>query len=464
MTAVGRIDWHELSRRAGPPFLVFVLITWAGAWHLGAGRPEPDLYPFLKRSWPGADFQPMPGGAFTVRRSGTIVGYAAYGTAAGYGGPITMAVGATPDGRVRSVAILEYRDTLDLLPRSQELLRSLLGKTPDAPFHVGDDVDAVSGATFSSRAIALASLEAARAIAERGVRQATSGGRIEFGPPEIALLALLLAGAVGRNRPHLPVRVRRALRIGTLLVSLATIGFLFNRPWVIAFPTRLLAGDFPSWRTHLYWYIHLAGLLVAFTRTGKNAYCPWICPFGAAQDVIGLAGGARRRRMPSALLFTWVKRVLLWVAVLLGLLYRNPGAASFEVFAAFFRLTGTEFQFAILVFTIGVGVFVSRPFCHWVCPVDTTEHIARAFRLRLARLLGVQPARSQPRRPIRLAVVADRPAADPLRRLRNGLITAVGLLCAVLVVAHLATRFAAQSEGEQENLMGASFVMVDGVR
>jgi NosR/NirI family nitrous oxide reductase transcriptional regulator len=48
----------------------------------------------------------------------------------------------------------------------------------------------------------------------------------------------------------------------------------------------------------------LAGTLLAFDRTGKNPYCPWVCPFGAAQDVIGLVGGARRRRLPSALLFT----------------------------------------------------------------------------------------------------------------------------------------------------------------
>ena len=455
------IDWRELSRRLGPPFLVFVLLSWAGAWYVGAGRPEPDLYPFLKRSWPGAKFEPTAGGGFTVRRAGEIVGYAAHGTAAGYSGPITMAVGTTPDGRVRSLAILEYRDTLDLLPRSRGLLKSLLGKTHDEPFHVGTDVDAVSGATFSSRAIALASLDAARTIAERGLPQTAARARVEFGAPEIALIALLVAGAVGRNRPHLDVRVRRALRIGTLLTSLVTIGFLFNRPWVIAFPTRLLAGDWPSWQTHLYWYVLFAGILLAFTRTGKNAYCPWICPFGAAQDVVGLVGGARKRRMPSPLLFTWVKRVLLWLAVLLGLLYRSPGAASYEVFAAFFRLTGSGFQFAILVFTVGAGIFVSRPFCHWVCPVDTTEQIARAFRVRVARLLGLQAAKPTARRPIRLAAVPERPPVDPLRRLRNGLLTVLGLICAVLVVAHLATRFAAQSQGAQENLMGDSFVVID---
>ena len=188
-------------------------------------------------------------------------------------------------------------------------------------------------------------------------------------------------------------------------MSLATIGFLWNRPWTIAFPTRLLSGDWPSWTTHLYWYVLLAGTLLAFDRTGKSPYCPWVCPFGAAQDVIGLAGGARRRRTPSALLFTWVKRGLLWLAVLLGLLYRSPGATSYEVFAAFFRLSGTGFQYAILGFVLVTAVFVSRPFCSWVCPVDATERAARAPP-------GGRPAPGASRRGVTTPASADPPDRD----------------------------------------------------
>jgi len=457
---VTRIDWHELSRRAGPPFLAFALLTWALAWKKGAERPAPDLFPFLKRAWPGASYVPLPGGAFEVKRDGETVGYAATGTASGYGGPLTVAVGTTPGGRIRSLAILEYRDTPDLMRGAPKLLGSLLDKGPADAFEVGRDVDAVSGATFSSRGLALAARDAAQAVAERGLaRSAGARSRVQFGAPEVVLLLLLAAGAVGRNRPSLAPRTRKLIRAGTLLVSLATLGVLWNRPWTIAFPTRLLAGDWPSWTTHLYWYVLLGGILLAFNRTGKNPYCPWICPFGAAQDVIGLAGGARKRRIPSALFFTWVKRVLLWLAVLLGLLYRAPGAASYEVFAAFFRLTGTGFQFAILVIVLVTAVFVSRPFCNWLCPVDTTEHIARYVRVRALRLIGREAALPRPRRPILVPVqAAARPPEPVFRRLRNGLLTAAGVLCALLVLGHLHERFAAQGPGGQEGLLGRTFV------
>jgi len=456
------IDWHELSRRAALPFLAFVALSWAAAWHLGSRRPEPDLYPFLKRSWPGADFEALPRGVFAVKRRGEIVGYATSGSEAGYSGPITLAVGMTPDGRVRSVAILEYRDTPDLLKRAQKLLRALLGKSHADAFAIGKDVDAVSGATFSSRGLVHASLQAARAIAERGMPRSQASRPVELGAPEIVLVGLLAAGAVGRNRPRLSPRTRKALRIGTLLLSLATLGFLWDRPWVIAFPIRLLSGDFPPWQTHLYWYVLFGALLLAFSRTGRNPYCPWICPFGAAQDVIGVVGGARGRRMPSALLFVWVKRVLLWLAVLLGLLYRSPGAASYEVFSAFFRLSGTGFQLAILAFSVVVAIFVSRPFCHWVCPVDTTEQVARFVRVRLLRLLGRGRDLPRARRPLLLprAAAAAVPR-DPLIRVRNGALTAAGLLCALLVLGHLHQRFSNQSRGGQLNLMSETFVSLE---
>jgi NosR/NirI family nitrous oxide reductase transcriptional regulator len=454
-----RIDWHELSRRAGLPFLAFVLLTWAWAWKKGAERPAPDLYPFLKRAWPGAEYAPLPGGAFEVRREGGTIGYATTGTASGYSGPLTLAVGTSPEGRIRSLAILEYRDTPDLMRGATELLGSFLDRGPSDGFEVGRDVDAVTGATFSSRGLALAARDTVVTVAERGAARSAAGREpVRLGAPEGVLVLLLAAGAFGRHRPSLSLRARRLLRAGTLLVSLATIGFLWNRPWTISFPTRLLSGDWPSWTTHLYWYVLLAGTLLAFDRSGKNPYCPWVCPFGAAQDVIGFAGGARRRRVPSALLFTWVKRALLWLAVLLGLLHRSPGATSYEVFGAFFRLSGTGFQYAILGLVLVTAVYVSRPFCSWVCPVDATERAARFLRVGALRLVrrGVESPR--PRRPILLTVTASRPPVPVFRRLRNGLLTAAGLACALLILGHLHARLGAQGRGTQEGLMGRTFV------
>ena len=459
-----RLDWREVSRRAGPPFLVFVLLTWAAAWWYGAQRPEPDLLPFLKRAWPMADFSQRPGGSWEVRRQGELLGHAAWGRGSGYGGGIVVAIGANAEATITSAAFLEYRDTPDLMRSTRALLASFLGRQVDEPFEVGRDVDAVTGATASTRGIAEATRAALAALPSP--QTATSDGEpaIVFGAAEIVLLVLLVAGALCGNRAGLRGRPLELLRGATLLASLATIGFLFNRPWVIAFPIQLLTGDWPSWRTHLYGYLMFAYLLLAFQRTGKNPYCPWICPFGAAQELVGKLGGAQRRRVPATLLFHWVKRLLLWLAVLLGLAFRSPGAASFEIFGTAFRGAGSGFQIALLVLVAAVAVFFARPFCHWVCPVDTTEQFAQLVRVRLLRLLGRQTRPPRERRPVLLPVLRDEPPRELARRLRDGALTAAGLLAALLVVAHLGTRFAALGDDAARGRMSETFVAAPAAR
>lgn len=442
-----------LKRCAVPAFWAFVLVTWGAAAWLGAQRPEPDLHPFLKRAWPGARYEAQGAGRFRATRDGVLLGYAATGSDFGYGGSMTLAVAVTPDGRLHSLAVLEYRDTPDLFARARGLLARLVGKSHADPFRVGEDVDAVSGATFSSRGLANAALAGARRIAERAPLSAQAGQAVELGGPELALGALLLLTLLGRGRTWLGPRGRRALRLGALLLGLATLGFLFARPWVIAFPARLLAADWPAWRTHVYWYALLAAVLLSFDRTGKSPYCPWLCPFGAAQDLLGTATGAHRRRLRAGPLFAWVKRLLLWLAVLLGLLFHAPGAASYEVFAALFRWTGSSWQFAVLFFTAVAALVARRPFCHWACPVDAAEQALRPVRRALLTRAGLRPR-------VVLPLAPAAPAArglDEIERFRGRALAAVGLFCAGLLLGHLHERFSAQAAAARENLLGETF-------
>jgi uncharacterized protein with FMN-binding domain len=447
---------RRFRRFAVPAFWLLAFASWGIVGYRAAQRPQPDLFPFLKRAWPGARYDALGDGRFEVRRDGVVVGYATTGTDYGYGGSMTLAVGATPDGRVHSLAVLEYRDTPDLLKRAQALLGSLVGKPASDPFRVGEDVDAVSGATFSSRGLTNAARAGARRIAERATTSGSPNAHIELGAPEAALLVLALLAATGRNRPSLPPRVRGALKWSVRLGSLALLGVAFDLAWVIAFPVRLLTGDWPPWQVHLYWYTLLAVVLLSFSRAGKSPYCPWLCPFGAAQDVVGLVGGARRRRPHHAALFAWIKRLLLAGAVLVALALGSPGAGSYEVFGTLFRWTGSPWQFAALFFTALVAVFVRRPYCHWVCPVDTVEQALRPLRRRL-----VGPASARGRRLLPLPLAADTasgPRVDALERFRWRLVTAIGLFVALLTVGHLGERVAVQTVRAQENLMGQTFV------
>lgn len=214
-----------------------------------------------------------------------------------------------------------------------------------------------------------------------------------------------------------------------------------------------MVGDWPGWRTHVYWYVLLAAVLLSFDRTGKSPYCPWLCPFGAAQDLLGLATGAHRRRLRAGPLFAWAKRLLLWLAVLLGLHFRAPGAASYEVFATLFRWTGSSWQFAVLFFTAVAALVARRPFCHWVCPVDAAEQALRPLRRTALSWVGVRPLRALPM----AGPVAPSRGLDELERFRGRALAALGLFCAGLLLGHLHERFSAQAAVARENLLTETF-------
>ena len=264
------IDWREVSRRAGPWFLALVVASWAWAAHRGAERPQPDLYPFLKRAWPGADYAPSPGGGFEVSRAGRRLGWAAAGTASGYATPLTVAVGTAADGhdprrgapRVwRHARADEKRPAVPALAARQARVGRVRGRPRRG--------------CRERRHVLLARPRARGGAGDEGCStraapRATRRGPASLSAPRRSCLLLLIAlGAVGRNRPSLPARSRRVLRVARSPSASLTIGFLYDRPWMIAFPTRLLAGDWPSWHTHLYWY-----LLLGFAAPGLLAHRP----------------------------------------------------------------------------------------------------------------------------------------------------------------------------------------------
>jgi Na+-translocating ferredoxin:NAD+ oxidoreductase RnfG subunit len=64
---------------------------------------------------------------------------------------ITYAVAISPDGTVRRVEILEYRETYGYEVADDAWLKQFVGKTSGSPIKLGKDIQNVSGATLSSK-------------------------------------------------------------------------------------------------------------------------------------------------------------------------------------------------------------------------------------------------------------------------------------------------------------------------
>jgi polyferredoxin len=171
-----------------------------------------------------------------------------------------------------------------------------------------------------------------------------------------------------------------------LLTGLFVLGFWYNMPLTLSKVSSLLLGYWPAWQSNLYWYFLIGGILLIATVDGKNSYCAWFCPFGAAQECMGAIGGARHtvaRRVGRSL--TWVQRALAWAALALAFLFRNPGMSSYEIFGTLFSFTGSAVLFLVLAVVLLLSLFVKRPWCNFLCPLNPVYdlvHLLRAWIIR----------------------------------------------------------------------------------
>lgn len=97
---------------------------------------------------------------YRVLSNGSIVGYCANVKSSGFGGDINMMIAISPDGSMRGVKIVSMSETPGLGSRtgeeeylSQYANQTFYGSHNHEPLVLGEDIDAISGATISSRAV-----------------------------------------------------------------------------------------------------------------------------------------------------------------------------------------------------------------------------------------------------------------------------------------------------------------------
>lgn len=373
-------------RRTERLLALAALLLMVVVWVLGALRAEASLMPAVQQAIPDAGyFERKADGfyeAYSDESKQELLGYVAIGEADGYGGPLTLAVGVDSNGQVLGAVIADHKETSAWMAKVAKgnLLESLVGKTYDQPFTLGEDMDGVTGATYTSKAVAAAALAGSRNAARflgLPVEQAAAP-EIRFGLPEITILALFAVGFIAHRQNF---KYKKQARWASMLTGMVVLGFIYSIPLTLAYIVKLILGYWPQWQNNLYFYFLTGGILFVLLMDKKNPYCDWFCPFGAAQECLGLIGGAKMRkpaRFQEGL--KWLQRLLALTALLLGIYFRSPGLASFEIFGTLFKLVGTSLQFAALGLVILASLFIARPWCNYLCPIRPVTDWIRLIR------------------------------------------------------------------------------------
>ena len=300
----------------------------------------------------------------------------------GYGGPVPLKI-HIKDGRVAAVEAEPNAESPDFFNRAKELLNHWQNKSVDEA--LAEEVDAVSGATFSSRAI-IANMQRGLAYAKQHGQWGEDGsvgaadtsashivgsedgsvGALETSAPPIVALIVVLLGAI------VPLFYNnRRLHLVQLAVNVVVLGLWTGTFVSYTLFLRIFAGGV-SLSAIGALAAPLLMLIVAliYPLAGRSGhYCANICPFGSAQELAGKLSRRKLRITPRVLKLLSVLRNLLW-GVLMALLLTGTCTAwiDYELFTAFLYSSASVWVTVLAALFIVLSVWVPRPYCRFVCP------------------------------------------------------------------------------------------------
>jgi len=292
----------------------------------------------------------------------------------GYGGPLILGIKAktTNDGAMLSeIILLSHKETPAFIDRinNKSFYRQFAGDSVTSNFIIGDDIDAVSGATVTSEGFTAAIRDAVHLGAAQHLNLERTwqvpGWRL--GLNEFILVALFLLAFYGVYRKDkLAKYVRYAVMVGALLF----VGFYANLSLNLGNIGGIFMGYVPTPKQHPLWWILMVGTLGSVLILGRNIYCHQICPFKVVQDLLQKLSGIKLKIKPELqrksrmLIF-----ILSWAALMLIFLSAHPALGSYEPFAMMFSLEGLGIQWYILPAALLGSLFVPLFWCRLFCPV-----------------------------------------------------------------------------------------------
>lgn len=373
---------------------VFALLVIVGAWFIGTRKAIDDVIPHLEKACKEAPFIEKKKAnifeAFQSEDKNTPYAYLIINSANGFGGEMITVTVITPEGSISGTRVIDHKETFSFFKKVERknFSKQFEDKSIKDSFIINEDIDIVSGATYTTKAYT----ESVRKSAHQAGRDILGievppdlRKRIVFGNFEITWIILLLLAVVSVS---IKTKRTRLVRWTLLISGMVFLGFVYNIPLSTGLINKALLGFWPSLNNQFYFYIMLAGVFLIILITNKNLYCDRICPFGATQECVAAISGTKRRspeRFRS--IFIWIQRLIALAVIALALVMRKPGFANYEVFGTMFRLIGNTLQFSLLIVFLALSLIIKRPWCNYLCPVKPVLDYARMIQSWVKNLL-----------------------------------------------------------------------------
>lgn len=323
------------------------------------------------------------------KESSEFLGYCAVDKSQGWGGPMLVAAIIDSAGTLERIIVLGHKETPSFFLKLQRhnFFEQFSGKKVSEPFIMGEDIDTITQATVTSKAVTDAARTASHAVGRKLLKLQIeeTEARWKFGMNELILLFLF---AVVLANIKLRSKILHHFVMATAFIFL---GFYLNSAIAIGNISQIMLGFVPSLKENIYWWILVGGALLIPFVLKKNLYCSCLCPFGVLQDYTAKLSGINivmhKRNVKFA---KTIASFLTWLALMIIFITSNPALGTYEPFATFFRLEGAGIQWYILPAVVLGSFILTRFFCRFFCPVGIVLNLAVKSRHKLEKIIKRQ--------------------------------------------------------------------------
>lgn len=370
-------------------FAVAILI---GVGFAGKNKTEVTTTEFIQSLYPDSSYtiEKINPEIFSLKgKQGQSESYAVIAEGTGYAGKIECISIFNQVYRITDIHIIRHKETPSYYKKlsRNNYLSDLQNKNIEALITPKKFPDAISGATKTCMGINEAIKKSAVKLGKRnGMFQDAEvvNGKLTIGYREGLVALLFVFGMLARiNR--LPYRTH--IKWITVFLGLIFIGFVYNQPITLTRLSSILLGYWPDWQDELYIYLLVFGVFLILLTTGKNIYCHSICPLGNTQEILGKLGKSNTVQLPNPRFWIWFQRTLAWAALLIAVYFQNPTLSEYEVYGAIFQFTASKWVFILAALVIIASAIITRPWCHFLCPIKPIFSIVILVRYRIKSLM-----------------------------------------------------------------------------
>lgn len=289
----------------------------------------------------------------------------------GYAGEINVGVIIGEDGFIKQVEHIASKETQSYLSDIKN--SGYYEQFKDISITNGaQQIDAVSGATLTSEAIA----NTVSSLIEEGIPHPVSNyadvDEVNFFNLSalltnswilhIIVIFLMFGFAIQKW-----IKKSKKSIIVLSILSVIYIGFFLNNSFTYISYIHPFLGTSVSSLMGLYSLMVLLGAI-----WGKNTYCKYVCPFGNIQRLIIQINPLKTSRK-FFLSSKWIKRVraALTVILLTGILLGLRNWSNYELFPDLFGLSILSVWFVVAVITVLTTMVYPMIWCRLLCPTGS---------------------------------------------------------------------------------------------